>query len=159
MIIKWIERVWSSSAKKVWKQPVQNRYCSSVHPTIDEMLDQATLQCCSITKHKLVFFVCFCFFSFFLQFLPNMQEGKLLGEGAFAGLALIHGSKVLTEHMSSNVRTQVCSSDSQPSVDDAWAHIYFCKYFSGFLLGSLQAILEFMKLGLPTCSSLICFLG
>lgn len=92
---------------------MQNRYCSSVHPSIDEMLDQATLQCCSIHQAQAVLFF------FFLQFLPNLQEGKLLGEGLFVGLALIHGSKVLTEHMSSNVRTQVCSSDSQPSVDDA----------------------------------------
>lgn len=90
---------------------MQNRYCSSVHPSIDEMLDQATLQCCSIQQAQAVLF--------FLQFLPNLQEGKLLGEGLFVGLALIHGSKVLTEHMSSNVRTQVCSSDSQPSVDNA----------------------------------------
>lgn len=61
------------------------------------MLDQDTLLFCSITKHE-------------ISFLPNLQEGKVSGEG----LELLCYSKVLAACMFSNIRIQVCSADSQP---------------------------------------------
>lgn len=67
---------------------------------IKEMLDQDTLLCCSITKHEIFF-------------LLNLQEGKVSGEG----LELLCYSKVLAAHMSSNIRIQVCSADSQLPMD------------------------------------------
>lgn len=142
---------WWQTEQKEFDSALRERYLSniistgiesSVHSNIKEMLDQDTLLYCSITTHEIFF-------------LLNLQGHKALGEG----LELLCYSKVLAAHMSSNIRIQVCSADSQPPLDDAWTHNYFCKYFSGFPLGSTEAILEFMKLGLPTWSSLICFLG